>query len=205
MSRNLSLHSVFLHYARVTVGCVALAGLAACASGARTGAMTASVAPDQIVGDTSPVKKAIAVGIVTGGDDTNPLWTSQVSNANFKTALEDSLALSVLKGDAGAPYTLNAKLVSLHQPFAGFDMTVTSTVEYSLLAAGKPAPVMQETVVTPYTANFGEAFVAGERLRLANEGAMRENIKEAIARLIKAGQPGGALAVPAPAKTAAAQ
>ena len=115
------------------------------------------------------------------------------------------MTLSVLKGNAGAPYTLNAKLVSLHQPFGGFDLTVTSTVEYSLSATGKPAPVLSETVVAPYTAKFNESFLAAERLRLANEGAMRENFKEIIARLIKAGQPGGALSGAAPAKTAAVQ
>jgi hypothetical protein len=179
-----------------------MAGLAACASGARTGAMTAPVAPDQIIADNSPIKNAIAVGAVSGGDETNPLWKSEVSNANFKTALEDSLALSVLKGNARASYVLNAKLVSLHQPFAGFDMTVTSTVEYSLTAAGKPTPILDETVVTPYTAALGEAFIGVERLRLANEGAMRENIKQIIARLITAAQPGGALSA-GPVKTSA--
>jgi len=205
MSFNLSLHSISVRHARVLVGCLAVTGLAACASGARTGAMTAPVAPDQIVADNSPIKKAIAVGAVTGGDETNPLWKSEVSNGNFKTALEDSLALSVLKGGADAPYTLNAKLVSLHQPFAGFDLTVTSTIEYSLLAPGKATPVLSKTVVTPYTAELGEAFLGVERLRLANEGAMRENIKQIIAHLITAAQPGGPLAGPAPAKTALAQ
>jgi hypothetical protein len=203
MSYELSFSSASLRHARLLVGFIALAGLTACVSGARTGAMTAPVAPDQIVADNSPIKNAIAVGAVTGGDETNPLWKSEVSNGNFKTALEDSLALSVLKGNAGAPYTLNAKLASLHQPFGGFDMTVTSTVEYSLLAAGKPAPVLNETVVAPYTANFGEALLGAERMRLANEGAMRENIKQIIAHLITAAQPGGTLAGTAPAKTAA--
>jgi len=203
MSIGLLFPSAFQRQARMLIPCIAFSLLAACASGARTGAMTAPVVPDQIIADNSPVKKAITVGAITGGETTNPLWISKVSNDNFKTALEDSLTLSVLKGDSGAPYVLNAKLVSLHQPFAGFDMTVTSTVEYSLLAAGKP--VMQETVVTPYTANFSDNFLGMERLRLANEGSIRENIKEIIARLIKAGQPGGALAGPAPAATSSAQ
>jgi hypothetical protein len=205
MPSNISLSCVTLRRSRLLAGGVAILALAACASGARTGAMTAPVAPDQIVADNAPIKNAIAVGDVAGGGETNPLWKSEVSNANFKTALEDSMTLSVLKGNAGAPYTLNAKLVSLHQPFAGFDLTVTSTVEYSLLATGKPTPVMSETVVAPYTAKLSESFLGVERLRLANEGAMRENIKEIIARLIKAGQPGGPLSGGAPAKTAAVQ
>ena len=192
-------------YARFLAGCLVLAGLSACASGARNAAMTVPVAPNQIVTDTSLIKHAIAVGEVSGGTETNPLWKSDVSNAAFKSALEDSLALSVLKGGPTAPYTLNAKLVSLHQPFAGLDMTVTSTVQYTLLATGQTKPVMDETVVTPYTANFSDAFLGMERLRLANEGAMRENIGEIVKRLIAAGQPGGALSGARPVKTSSLQ
>src|SRR5258708_40178781 len=98
MSFNLSLPFASLRHARVLAGCVALAGLAACSSGANVGAMTVSVAPDQIVADNSPIKKAITVGTITGGQENNPLLASKVSNENFKTALENSLALSVLKG-----------------------------------------------------------------------------------------------------------
>jgi hypothetical protein len=60
-------------------------------------------------------------------------------------------------------------------------------------------------VVTPYTANFGDALVAVERLRLANEGAMRENIKEIISRIITASEPGGPLSGAGPVKTSALQ
>ena len=35
----------------------------------------------------------------------------------------------------------------------------------------------------PYTAAAGAAFRGGERLRLANEGSIRENIKEFLKRL----------------------
>jgi hypothetical protein len=205
MSIDTAMCAKAFRYARLIAGCAALAALTACASGARTGAMTAPLSPNQIVSDKSPIKNAIAVGTVSGGEKTNPLWKSEVSDANFKIALEDSLALSILKGSAGAPYVLNAKLVSLHQPFGGFDLTVTSTVEYTILAAGQTAPVMNETVVTPYTANFGDALVAVERLRLANEGAMRENIKEIISRIITASEPGGPLSGVGPVKTSALQ
>jgi hypothetical protein len=64
---------------------------------------------------------------------------------------------------------------------------------------------MDQTVLTPYTANFSDAFVGMGRLRLANEGAMRENIREIISRLVAAGQPGGVLIGPGPIKTSALQ
>ena len=201
---NATLRVRFRH-GRFIAACLALSMLSACAMEANRGAMTAALAPDQITADITAIKSSIHVGTISGGETTNPLWTSQVSDVNFKAALEDSLALAVLKGDDTAPYVLNAKLVSLHQPFAGFDMTVTSTVDYTLQPVGGGKPLLDETVVTPYTAAFGDALVAAERLRLANEGAMRENIKEIIARLIKAAQPGGVLSKSAAVKTSSVQ
>jgi hypothetical protein len=42
----------------------------------------------------------------------------------------------------------------------------------------------EEKIATPHTATIGDAFLGFERLRLANEGAMRANISRLIERLI---------------------
>jgi hypothetical protein len=48
---------------------------------------------------------------------------------------------------------------------------------------------------TTYTAKFSDAFIALERLKLANEGAGRENITELIDRLYKLDLPAGSIAI----------
>jgi hypothetical protein len=59
---------------------------------------------------------------------------------------------------------------------------VTPTVDYTIVdAAG--ATVLSERVVSPFTAQFSDSFLAVERLRLANEGAIRENIRQFLALL----------------------
>ena len=63
-------------------------------------------------------------------------------------------------------------------------MTVTATVRYTLVSDADQAVKWDQTLVTPYTAKLGEALVGSERLRLANEGAMRENIKLMIGQMI---------------------
>src|SRR5579871_3689846 len=88
-----------------------LLSLAACA--AKPGAMTAPLSGDQIISDTSPIKGAISVGTISGASDPDTKWKAVVSPADFKTALESSLALAALKANAAGKYTLNAKLVSL--------------------------------------------------------------------------------------------
>lgn len=158
--------------------------VAACASGARPGAMTVEVASDRIIPDSAPLRNAIKVGTVTGGSETNPLWKSNVADSDFRQALEQSLSLHAMLALSSSRYILNAEMLSLDQPFAGFDMKVTAKVHYTLLSQPDQAVKWDQTLETPYTANFSDAFVGSERLRLANEGAMRENIKAVLDQLV---------------------
>lgn len=72
-------------------------------------------------------------------------------------------------------------MLELKQPMVGLDMSVTSRARYSVTdASGKL--IFDDTIAATGTAKMGEAFVGTERLRLANEYAIRENIKAFIER-----------------------
>ena len=60
---------------------------------------------------------------------------------------------------------------------------MNSTVRYALNRRSDRKQVWEETVSADYTATVGDAFLAVERLRLANEGSIRENLKALIERL----------------------
>ncbi|MCY1536179.1 hypothetical protein D9M68_716240 [compost metagenome] len=80
-------------------------------------------------------------------------------------------------------YSLRANLVSVEQPLFGFNFTVTSVVEYSLVDNASGDVVWHETLQAPFTAGVGDAFYGVTRLRLANEGSARENISTLLKRL----------------------
>lgn len=130
------------------------------------------------------LRNNLRVSEVEGGEKTNPLWTSEIDGADFRTALEKSLGNAGLlsQGDKAA-YSLRAKLVSIEQPVFGFSFTVTSTVEYSLVENAGGRVVWQEAVKEPFTAGVGDAFYGVTRLRLANEGSARANINTLLQRL----------------------
>jgi hypothetical protein len=123
---------------------------------------------------------------VAGGRETNPMWTSQVSSEDFRRALETSLqrhrVFSRVIRNAGADYQLSVTLVRLKQPFAGFDMTVAAEVMWRL-TSNSGRVVWQQTTNQSYKATVGDALVGVNRLRLANEGTIRENIKLGIERI----------------------
>jgi len=148
---------------------------AACAQPSRPEAMAAgrpTDAPPQVSG------ARFSVGQVAGGEETNPMWTSEVSAAAFQAALTASLANAGLH-DAGSNLQIDAVLEDLDQPLAGFDMTVTSQVTYRVVN-GSSDILLEQRVVAPHTATVGDAFLGMERLRLANEGSIRANITRFI-------------------------
>jgi len=162
--------------------------LSACASPAKVENM---VVPVITATTGAPVADSILVGAVcvtkvTGGEETNPLWTSEVDDASFRAALEGSLRnnqLAATNAD-NCRYDLEANLLGLAQPVVGFNMTVTSHVNYSVLERDTGNPYFLTTVTTPYTATVGDAFAGVTRLRLANEGSIRSNIQKFIDELL---------------------
>ena len=161
------------------------ASLGGCASGARPTAMVAPLKAETILSEANPIYQAVTVGQVSGGEETNPLWTSEVSSAAFRQALEASLDVATIKSlSPAAPLMLDAELLKLDQPFVGLSMTVTSTVAYNLKTSSGD-PLWNTTITRPYTAQFSDAFVGAERLRLANEGSVKANIAAFIQAFVE--------------------
>lgn len=146
--------------------------------------MTAPISSDTVISETSSLRKSIAVVEVSGGKETNPLWTSQVDDAAFKEALEQSLTLHAMIAETSPRYKLEAKLLELDQPFGGFNMTVGSRVFYRLADAVSNERVYETEIDCEYTAELSDAFLGYERLKLANEGAIKKNIALFIEALV---------------------
>jgi hypothetical protein len=171
---------------RTIIVVAAALAASACAQGARIDAMS-DPGSARATALRSPYRQAIAVDRVTGGQDTNPLWVSKVGNADFRGALRNSLQANGLRAvrPQRARYRLSAKLVTLDQPLVGLSFTVKSSVKYTLRDTRTGRAAYDDIVSAAYTATFGDSVLGVERLRLANEGAIRANIKAFLEDLIR--------------------
>jgi outer membrane murein-binding lipoprotein Lpp len=125
--------------------------------------------------------KSVGVSQIAGGHETNPLWTSQINNANFKAALEQSLKSANLYNlTNNEKYRLNANLLKLDQPYFGLNYTVKCQVHYTLQDIKTNKFIYDKNISSSYTAKVSDSFYAVKRLEMANEGAARENIAELI-------------------------
>jgi hypothetical protein len=163
-------------------------GLSGCATAAKPEAMVAKAQPAD---KPFPqfLSHAMCVRTVTGGEKTNPLWVSKVDNDGFRSALGNSLEMAGLSAAAsGCAYPIDVNLLGLSQPGMGFDMTVTAHVNYKVYDS-KAQPLVLETIDSPFTATMSDAFVGVERVRLANEGAVRTSIQQFFDKLRDAKPP----------------
>jgi uncharacterized lipoprotein YajG len=157
------------------IAAAALAG--GCATPATSVAMTATPATPvhQIGSDVSVA--------VSGGSMTTSTGASQISDEAFAQALRDSIERSGLfakVSPSGARYKVTAFIGKVDQPLLGFSMTVKMEVSYALVDTQSGKTLWSKSIESEHTAKAGEAFAGVKRLRLANEGAARENIQQAI-------------------------
>lgn len=159
--------------------------LSGCASTARSDQMAALATPQQRMVVT-PLRNNIAVREVSGAQGAEHLWTSKVDNRAFAQALSLSLGDAGLlaPNPAAARYTLSARMERLEQPITGVSLTVTATVSYSLVERATGNEIFRRTHTMPYTAPFSDTFGALDRMRLANEGAVKVNIAALVDDLV---------------------
>lgn len=171
---------------RLVILCLFATTLFGCASSAQMQNMVYH-ADKTVNGKFDPaLHQTVAVKKVAGGESTNPLWTSEIGNPEFRGALSQSLKEAGLLAEAGtAKYALSAELVKVDKPLIGLDMTVTTQVRYTLVAKDTGKPVFSEVITAPYTATFSDSALAVKRLRLANEGSARKNIGDFLNALVK--------------------
>ncbi len=159
-----------------------LLGIALIASGCATASK-----PTAMVAETMSVSNQHAASVsieVTGGSETSSMGASNISNRDFAEAIRTSISQSGLFTDISsanlADYRLTADIVELNRPMFGTSFTVDLEVTWRLRRTSDTYVVWEKAIASSFTATMGDAFSGATRLRLANEGAARENIREAI-------------------------
>jgi len=159
---------------------VSMSLLQGCATGATVAGMTSSKTVPSL---KSIYAEGITVAPVVGGKSTNPLGTSQVGSKEFEGALRSTLSNNGILASGNSRYVLYPELKKLKQPMFGLNFTVTADVNYVLKNQASGQEVMNKLVVSSSTATVGDSINGVQRLRIANEGAIRENIELLLQRL----------------------
>ena len=153
--------------------------------GCASGAVSRNMVPkDFTVANNHPYSVMVKV---EGGRETDAAGASQISSQEFQAAIVESLTtygvFKTVLTEGNVDYNLEATILNLQQPLFGFNMTVTIETAWKLTNLKDDSTVMRENFTNSYTATPGDAFAGVTRLRLANEGAARENIRDALKKI----------------------
>jgi hypothetical protein len=168
----------------VTAAAASVIALAALLGGCATAAKPeAMVAEPVAIAHTSSSDVSV---VVSGGKATSTTGASQISDDGFAQALSDSITKSGLfkaVAPSGGRYRLAAFIGKVDQPMLGLSMTVKMEVSYTLTDTKSGKTVWSKNVASEHTAKVSDAFAGVARLRMANEGAAKANIQEAITEI----------------------
>ena len=167
---------------RLILAALSLACVGACAPPASYSAMVADRVPGQT--PAPAYRNSITVGSVTVGRDTGTPWRSAVGPGQIQEALVQTLAANQLGQPANGRYRLDALLLMLDRPYAGFAMTVTAAIAWRLTDAASGVVVYERTLKGLGTATLDDAVDNNNRLRIADQRAVRANIQQMVLDLL---------------------
>jgi hypothetical protein len=175
--------SRLLSLSRFCIMTAILALLSGCATTATHEGMT----PQSFEGGTKH-QKTVTVNI-SGGKELDEMGRTQISNAELKKALVDSITKArtfsrVIEGNGG-DYLLTVAIISIDQPLFGGSFTVKMEAAWTLTDTASGKTVWREGIQSEHTTTMDEAFAGVERLRLATEGAARNNISQGLVKISK--------------------
>lgn len=142
---------------------------------------SSSMLPMSNVYETIPSNRAlhqsIAIGNVYITEGAGGAY-APITEHMFKEALKTSLLMANyhVRNKSEPKYILDAHVLEIQQPFAGFSMEVITKISYTLRTSNKNSVVYADTLTLAYTASFSEAPDGTQRLRIATGKAIRENI-----------------------------
>jgi hypothetical protein len=130
--------------------------------------------------------QSVAV-VAAGGSETSASGKPQVSDAELQQAVAAAITQTktfsrVVDGKNG-DYILTVNVFNLTQPSFGFSFTVGAEMGWTLTRADTGAKVWQESIKSEHTASATDAFSGTTRLKMATEGAIRNNVKQGLTKL----------------------
>ena len=163
---------------RLVLAALSVALVGACAPAATYTAMVPDMPPG--MAPAPAYRNAITVGSVTLGRDVGTPWTSAVGPDQVQQALVQTLAGAGLGQPTNGRFRLDGQLLTLSRPYAGFAMTVTAAIAWRLTDTTSGAVVYDRTLQGLGTATLDDAVDNTNRLRIADQRAIRANLQQVV-------------------------
>jgi len=156
-----------------------------CITGCTIAAKSVNMIPDNYA-IQNKYNKSISIR-VSGGKETNPLWVSEISDEDFLRAVEESIkysgVFSRVTQNSESDYLLKINMRNMDSGLVGFSITVRLVTLWELTDLKSKEVVWKDIITSSYKATFGDSVMGFKRVKIANEGAAKQNIRLGIHEL----------------------
>ena len=122
---------------------------------------------------------------ITGTAQINVVGSNEkiVTNEAIKIAIENAILQNNIFVNGGRKFRLNASVLALENPIMGISLTAELRIRWTLFDVTNNKEVFNEVISNDYTATMSDSIVAGQRLKIANENVVKDNIRIALEKI----------------------
>ena len=136
----------------------------------------ASIAPDQIT------PRDLLLDQVEGKSNVRVSGSNEqiIKNEDLKLAVESAVLSSQLFSGVGRNLNVSVSVLSIKNPMFGLDLTAETRVRWQIFNADSKEEIFNSVISSSHTSTVGDSLVAAQRLKMANQEALRKNIEMAL-------------------------
>ena len=136
----------------------------------------ASIAPDQIT------PRDLFLDQVEGKSNVRVSGSNEqiIKNEDLKLAVESGVLSSQLFSGVGRNLNVSVSVLSIKNPMFGLDLTAETRVRWQIFNADSKEEIFNSVISSSHTSTVGDSLVAAQRLKMANQEALRKNIEMAL-------------------------
>ena len=136
----------------------------------------ASIAPEQII------PRDLSLNQVEGKSNVRVSGSNEqiIKNEDLKLAVESAILSSQLFSNTGRNLNVSVSVLSIKNPMFGLDLTAEARVRWQIFNADSKEEIFNAIFSSSHTSTVSDNIVAAQRLKMANQEALRKNIEMAL-------------------------
>lgn len=141
----------------------------------------ASIAPEQIT------PRDLLLDQVEGKSNVRVSGSNEqiIKNEDLKLAVESAILSSQLFSGMGRNLNVSVSVLSIKNPMFGMDLTAEARVRWQIFNADSKEEIFNSVFSSSHTSTVGDHVVAVQRMKMANQEALRKNIEIALKAISK--------------------
>lgn len=141
----------------------------------------ASIAPEQIT------PRDLLLDQVEGKSNVRVSGSNEqiIKNEDLKLAVESAIISSQLFSGMGRNLNVSVSVLSIKNPMFGMDLTAEARVRWQIVNADSKEEIFNAVFSSSHTSTVGDHVVAVQRMKMANQEALRKNIEIALKAISK--------------------